>query len=122
MTASTFAILVGIGLLAGILSGFVGIGGGVIIVPALVFLLGLSQHDAQGTSLALMLPPIGILAVMNYYKSGNLNITYAIIVAATFIIGGYFGSKLSLKLEPALVKRVFGIIMLLVSLKIIFTK
>ena len=122
MRLSTFLILVFIGIVAGILSGFVGIGGGIIIVPALIYFLGLSQHDAQGTSLALMLPPIGILAVMNYYKAGNLNINYAIVVAIAFIVGGYFGSKISLKLDPNLVKKVFGLVMLLASLKIIFSK
>ncbi|MFT5336181.1 MAG: putative membrane protein YfcA [Sphingobacteriales bacterium] len=122
MSVSTCLILVCIGLFAGILSGFVGIGGGIVIVPCLIYFLGLGQHEAQGTSLALMLPPIGILAFMNYYKAGNLNLNYALVVAATFIIGGYFGSKISLKMDPAVVKKVFGIVMLVASVKIIFSK
>ncbi|MBL4707717.1 MAG: sulfite exporter TauE/SafE family protein [Flavobacteriales bacterium] len=121
MTVTTLLILLGIGLLAGILSGMIGVGGGIIIVPALVYLLGLTQHSAQGTSLALMLPPIGVLAVMNYYKAGELNVKYAAIIAVAFIIGGYFGSKLSLTfISEELMKKVFGIIMLGVSVKLVF--
>ena len=118
----TVLILVLIGISAGVLSGFVGIGGGIIIVPALVLLLGISQHDAQGTSIALMLPPIGILAAYNYYKAGSLNINYAIIIAIAFIAGAYFGSKLSLSLPQLTVKRIFGAIMLLIAIRMIFSK
>lgn len=121
MTPGLIITLILIGLLAGALSGFVGIGGGVIIVPALVYILGLTQHQAQGTSLLLMLPPIGILAVINYYKAGQLNWTYGIIIAAAFIAGGYFGSKLSLKLSPGLVKLSFGIIMAYVAFTMIWS-
>ena len=91
MSIGTLIILLLVGFAAGILSGLVGVGGGIIIVPALVYFVGLSQHSAQGTSLALMLPPIGILAAMNYYKSGMLNVKYALIIAIAFVIGGYFG-------------------------------
>ena len=119
MEISTLVILVAIGLAAGALSGFVGIGGGIIIVPALVYVLGLTQFEAQGTSLLLMLPPIGILAAMNYYQAGSLNWRYALVIAIAFIAGGYFGSKLSLKLDVLLVKLIFGIIMLLVALRMI---
>jgi hypothetical protein len=121
MTPGLIITLILIGLLAGGLSGFVGIGGGVIIVPALVYILGLTQHQAQGTSLLLMLPPIGILAVMNYYKAGHINWTYGAIIAAAFIAGGYFGSKLSLKLSPGLVKLSFGIIMAYVAFMMIWS-
>lgn len=122
MSLYTIVVLALIGIVAGILSGFIGIGGGVIIVPALVYFLSLSQHEAQGTSIALMLPPIGILAAMNYYKAGTLNVKYALIVAATFIIGGYIGSKISLQLPPEMVKRIFGIVMLFIALKMIVSK
>ncbi|MGB0166441.1 MAG: sulfite exporter TauE/SafE family protein [Luteibaculum sp.] len=122
MSIQTLFILILIGVLAGILSGFVGIGGGVVIVPALVLFLGLSQHEAQGTSLALMLPPIGALAVYNYYKTGNLNLKYAVVIAICFILGGYLGSKMSLAISPEKVKKIFGFFMLLVALKLIFTK
>jgi len=121
MGAITILILIVIGLLAGVLSGLIGVGGGIIIVPALVYLLGLSQHSAQGTSLALMLPPIGILAAMNYYKAGALNVKYAIIISLAFIIGGYFGSKLSISyISEENMKKVFGMILLFVSVKMVF--
>ena len=81
MTIQTILLLVLIGVFAGMMSGFIGIGGGVVMVPALVYIMGLTQHEAQGTSLILMLPPIGILAVMNYYKAGELNIGYGVIIA-----------------------------------------
>ncbi|MBT4774635.1 MAG: sulfite exporter TauE/SafE family protein [Crocinitomicaceae bacterium] len=119
MEISTLVILVAIGLAAGAVSGFVGIGGGIIIVPALVYVLGLTQFEAQGTSLLLMLPPIGILAAMNYYQAGSMNWRYALVIAIAFIAGGYFGSKFSLKLDELLVKLIFGIIMLLVALRMI---
>jgi uncharacterized protein len=121
MEISTLIILIIIGLVAGALSGFVGVGGGIIIVPALVYLLGLSQFEAQGTSLLLMLPPIGILAVMNYYQSGAVNWKYASVIALTFVVGGYFGSKITLKLDETLVKLVFGVLMLLVAIKMIIS-
>ncbi|MBL4706169.1 MAG: sulfite exporter TauE/SafE family protein [Flavobacteriales bacterium] len=119
MDLNTVLILVLIGITAGVLSGFVGVGGGIIIVPALVYLLGLSQFEAQGTSILLMIPPIGILAAMNYYKVDAVNWKYAGIIAATFVIGGYFGSKLTLKLDETLVKLIFGFIMLIVAIKMI---
>jgi uncharacterized membrane protein YfcA len=108
-----------IGLAAGVLSGFVGVGGGVIIVPALVYFLSASQHEAQGTSLFILLMPIGFLAVYNYWKADQINWSYGAFIAMAFVIGGYFGSKLSLKLSPGLVKLVFGLIMIFVSIKMI---
>lgn len=123
MTPITLVLLILIGLFAGAMSGFVGIGGGVIIVPALVYIIGLSQHEAQGTSLILMLPPIGILAVMNYYKAGQINSTtiwYGVIIAIAFILGGYFGSRISLKLNANVVKLVFGVLMLYISFRMIY--
>lgn len=120
MTLYTAIVLSLIGLFAGIMSGFIGIGGGVIIVPALVYFMALPQHTAIGTSLLLMLPPIGILAVMNYYKAGHVNITYGIVIAITFIIGAFIGSKISLKLSGNMVKFIFGIFMLYVSIRLIY--
>ena len=121
MSIYTIVILVLIGLVAGAMSGFIGIGGGVVMVPALVYIMGLTQHEAQGTSLILMLPPIGILAVMNYYRAGQVNIGYGIVIAIAFVIGGYFGSKLALKLSPSVVKLIFGVLMLYISFKMIFS-
>ncbi len=115
----TIIVLVLIGVTAGILSGFIGIGGGIIIVPGLIYLVGLTQIQAQGTSLALMLPPIGILAFMQYYRAGNVDLKVAGIVAITFVVGGFFGAKLAHKLDQNIVKMVFGVIMLLLSIKLI---
>jgi uncharacterized membrane protein YfcA len=119
MTTQTIFILVVIGLLAGILSGFVGVGGGIIIVPALVFMLGFTQHQAQGTSLFVLSIPVVILATMNYWKTGNVNWKYGLVIALTFVVGGYIGSKLSLKMSPGLVKFLFGILMAYVSFRLI---
>jgi uncharacterized membrane protein YfcA len=116
MTLQLILILVLIGLFAGTLSGFIGIGGGVIIVPALIYILGLTQHQATGTSLFILAMPVVILGVINYAKTQNVNWTYGFIIASTFVIGGYFGSKLSLKTNPAIVKLVFGIIMIYVAI------
>jgi len=121
MSFTTILILVLIGIFAGILSGMIGVGGGIIIVPALVYFLSLSQHTAQGTSLALMLPPIGILAAMNYYKAGALNIKYAIVIAIAFIIGGFIGSKLSITyINETMMKRIFGIVLFVAAIKMVF--
>lgn len=119
MDINSLLILLLIGLLAGMLSGFIGVGGGIVIVPALIYFLGFSQHMAQGTSLALMLPPIGALAVYNYYKAGEVNLWYAGVIAVAFILGGYFGSKISLRLSPNTVKFFFGVFMLYVAIRLI---
>jgi uncharacterized membrane protein YfcA len=121
MSFTTLIILILIGLTAGALSGMIGVGGGIIIVPGLVYILGLSQFQAQGTSLALMLPPIGILAAYNYYKADALDWKYATVIAIAFIIGGYFGSKLTLEfIDEKTLKRIFGGIMAIVAIKMIF--
>ena len=117
----TIVYLILRGVLAGIVSGFIGIGGGIIIVPGLIYLAGLTQIQAQGTSLALMLPPIGILAFMHYYKQGNVDLKVAGIVAVTFIIGGFFGAKLAHKIDQNIVKIIFGVLMLLIAIKMIFS-
>ncbi len=124
MEISTILILMGIGLAAGILSGFVGVGGGVIIIPALIYFLGYDQLQAQGMSLALMLPPIGVLAFYNYYQKGHVDkmgIAYAGIMAALFIVGGYVGSKLALKIPVNVVKLLFGLLMLYVAIRMIMS-
>ena len=122
MALSTLLILVVIGVLAGMLSGFVGVGGGIIIVPALMWALGFTQHTATGTSLGVLLLPVGILAVWNYHRAGNLDWRAAMIIGATFVVGAYFGSKLSLSLPPETVKKVFGGVMIIAALKLIFGK
>ena len=122
MDITTCIILIIIGLLAGILSGLVGVGGGILMIPLLIMFLGLTQHQAQGTALFAMLPPIGILAAMNYYKEGFVKWEYAAVIALTFVVGGYFGSKLSISLPEQTVRRVFGVIMLIGAIKLIFSK
>lgn len=119
MDSQTLLILIAIGVVAGILSGFVGVGGGIIIVPALVYVLGMSQFEAQGTSLFVLLLPVGILAVHNYYKSDQINWKFGVIISIAFVLGGFFGSRLALKMSPAVVRVIFGAIMAIVSIKMI---
>lgn len=125
MTLTTIIILISIGLIAGILSGLVGIGGGIIMVPLFVLFLGLTQHNAQGLSLAVMLPPVTFLAVYNYHNAGeggNIDWRFALIVATLFIIGGFLGSKIALQIDQKMLKRIFGVLMLIVAIRLIFTK
>ena len=114
--------LIGIGILTGFMAGMLGIGGAIVMIPALVYFMGMSQHTAQGTSLAVMLPPIGIIAAYNYYKAGEVNIRFALILAVTFLIGSYFGSKLSLNIPQNVLKKIFGIPLLLVAAKMLLSK
>ncbi|MFD0762609.1 sulfite exporter TauE/SafE family protein [Lutibacter aestuarii] len=124
MTLTTIITLIFIGLLAGILSGLVGVGGGIIMVPLFVLFLGLTQHNAQGLSLAVMLPPVTFLAVYNYHKAGGGSIDWkvALIVSTLFIIGGFIGSKLALQIDQRMLKKIFGVMMLVVAIKLIFSK
>ncbi|MFN6378799.1 MAG: sulfite exporter TauE/SafE family protein [Flavobacteriales bacterium] len=121
MSVSTILILVFIGVCAGMLSGFVGVGGGMIIVPGLVFLLGASQLSAQGTSLAVIMLPVGIFGVMNYYKAGHINLSFALIIALAFVLGSYIGSKYALKVPEHKIKFLFGLFLLYISIKMIYS-
>jgi uncharacterized membrane protein YfcA len=120
MTITTIILLILIGLAAGFLSGLIGIGGGVIIIPALVMLFGFSQKMAQGTSLGILLLPVGVLAVMQYYKQGYLNVNYAVIIALAFVLGGFLGSKLALSLSDEKMKKIFAMVLILIAVKILF--
>jgi len=120
MTTTTIIILIIIGLAAGVLSGLVGVGGGLIIVPALVYFVAFSQKAAQGTSLGILLLPVGILAVMQYYQKGFIDVKVVLIVSAGFLIGGWFGSRLAVSLPTATIKKIFAIFMLLTALKMLF--
>ena len=113
--------LILIGIAAGFLGGMVGIGGGLIIVPALVLLLGISQHNAQGISLTMMLFPVGILGVMNYYKKGYIDFRYSALIAVGFLLGSYIGSKFSLSLPEEMVKKIFAIIMIVLAIRMLLT-
>lgn len=119
MEILTYLILIGIA--AGFLGGMVGIGGGLIIVPALVLLLGISQHNAQGISLTMMLFPVGILGVMNYYKKGYVDFRYSALIAVGFLLGSYIGSKFSLSLPEEMVKKIFAIIMMVLAIRMLLT-
>lgn len=119
----TFIILsLVIGLIAGTASGLIGIGGATIIIPALVFLFGMSQHTAQGTTLALMIPPIGLLAALTYYKAGFVDLKIAGFVCLGFFIGGLLGAKLAIMIPEHILKKAFGIFLLIISLRMIFFK
>ena len=120
MTTTTILILILIGLCAGLLSGLIGVGGGIIMVPMFVFFLGLTQHNAQGMSLAVMLPPVTFLAVYNYHKAGAVDWKLALIASAVFFIGGFVGSKMALKIDQLILKKVFGVLMLFIAIKMIF--
>ena len=122
MTIAQLVILILAGFLAGFVGGSMGVGGGIILVPVMVFFLGMTQHEAQGTSLATLLMPIGILAVLNYYKGGYVNIRYAIILSIMFIAGSYLGSLVAVHLPDKALKQIFGFLMLVVGVKMIFGK
>lgn len=111
MTTQLVILLIVIGFSAGVLSGLVGVGGGIIVVPALVFFLGFTQQEAQGTSLGLLLLPVGILAVVNYYNKGNIDVKVVAVMSIAFILGGWFGSKLALQLSQELLRKIFAIVL-----------
>lgn len=120
MSTQTILLLLVAGLVAGVLSGLVGVGGGIIIVPALMLLLGFSQHEAQGTSLGLLLLPIGILAVINYYKEGYIDIKVVLIMAVAFTLGAWLGSKISLSLSEVVLKKIFAVFLVVIAVKMLF--
>lgn len=120
MDIQVIIILVIIGLCAGILGGLVGVGGGIIIVPALVYFLGFSQFKAQGTSLALIMFPVGILGVLQYYKQGHVDFYIVLVLAIGFLIGSFIGSKISLNLPQETIKKSFAVLMLLIAIKMLF--
>jgi uncharacterized membrane protein YfcA len=115
-------LYVSTGLLAGLLSGLIGIGGGTIVVPILVIFFGLSQKMAQGTTLALLVPPIGILAAWTYYKQGYVDFSIAALICVGFIFGGLIGAKFATNLSNQTLERIFGIALLIIAIKMIFSK
>lgn len=117
-----FILYLLIGILAGIFGGLFGLGGGIIIIPALIYIFKFSQHQAQGTAIATLLPPIGFLAAIRYYKSGYVNIPVAIFVALGFFVGGYVGASMANKLPEARLRCIFGLILLVISLHLILKK
>lgn len=122
MTIQTIVMLITIGLLAGVLSGLVGVGGGIIMVPLLVLFFSMTQHQAQGTSLAVLSVPVTALAAFTYFKQGHLNIKFALIIAVFFIVGSFFGSKLALQLDQKMLKKIFAVILILIAGKMLVSK
>lgn len=116
-----YASYVLLGLTAGVLSGLLGIGGGILLVPVMLYGFGLSQHEAQGTTLALMVPPIGLLGAYKYYLEDNVNVTMAAFICLGFFFGGYLGANLANDIEPAVLRRVFGVALMVTSLKMVFS-
>ena len=115
-------IYVATGLCTGIFSGLLGLGGGLIIVPILLYGFGFTQHQAQGTSLAIMIPPITLLAAWRYYNSGNVKVNIALLIAAGFAIGGLLGADLVHRIPDVALKRAFGATLFLISIRMIFFK
>ncbi len=122
MTLQIIMSLILIGILAGVLSGLVGVGGGIIMVPLLVMFFGFNQHQAQGTSLAVLAVPVTAVAVFNYYKEGQINIKYAAIIALFFVIGSIFGSKFALTLDQKMLKKIFAVVLLVIAGKMLLDK
>ncbi len=120
MSIVTILLLVIIGITAGILGGLVGVGGGIIIVPSLIYFLNFSQKNAQGTSLGLLLLPVGILGVLQYYKEGFVDLKIVAVLSLGFLLGSYFGSKIALSLPQDTVKKIFAVLMLVISIKMLF--
>ena len=115
-------LFVVVGLVAGILSGLLGIGGGIVMVPALIYFFGFSQHGAQGTTLAAMILPIGLLAALKYYSHGHVSIAVAMFIAMGFFVGGFIGASFVERIPDVMLKKIFGLFMLAVSMKMIFGK
>ncbi len=120
MTIGSVIGIIILGIIAGVLSSMVGIGGGIVIVPVLVLLFGLSQHTAQGTTLAMLSFPVSLVAAIAYHKKGMVDWKIAMILCIGFVIGGYFGSKVAVELPTATIKKVFAVIMIIVAVKFLF--
>jgi uncharacterized membrane protein YfcA len=111
-----------LGCAAGVLSGLIGIGGGIILIPALVYILGFSQHMAEGTTLAAMVPPIGILAAYVYYQNGNVDLKTAGFISVGFLLGGFLGARLAQNFSSETLQKIFAVILILVGVKMFWPK
>ncbi len=118
MSTTQLLITAAIGLVGGILSGLLGLGGAIVIIPALVFLLGFSQQMAQGTTLVMMVLPVGALAAWQYYQQGFVDVKTALALAVTFFVGGYFGARFATYIPQEILKKVFAIVLVLIAIKI----
>ncbi|MDO5654681.1 MAG: sulfite exporter TauE/SafE family protein [Flavobacteriaceae bacterium] len=117
MKLEQILILIFVGILAGFIGGIAGVGGGLVMVPMLVMVMGMPQHQAQGTSIGVLVLPVAIMAAMNYSKAGYINWKYVVFLAAAVLLGGYFGSKLAVNLDGKMLKRVFGTVMIIGAIK-----
>lgn len=115
-------MLLGIGLVAGVFSGMFGIGGGLVIVPALIYLGKVSELDALGTSLAALIPPVGLLGAWKYYEGGHINVRYAALIALGIFVGAYFGAKIVLGLPPATIRRIYAVFLFIVATRLLLSK
>jgi len=120
MTLSSILGIIALGMVAGVLSSMVGIGGGIVIVPILVLAFGLNQHTAQGTTLAMLSFPVSLVAALAYHKRGMVDWRIAIILGLGFVVGGYFGGKVAVDIPSAIIKKVFAIVMILIAVKFLF--
>lgn len=120
MTTNDLIILLATGVLAGIVSGTLGVGGAIVMIPMMTFFLGMTQQTAQGTSLVVMSFPVFAIAAWNYHQNGHVNFKYAFIIVAAFIVGSYLGSSISVYLPENILKKMFGVFLLLLGLKMIF--
>jgi uncharacterized membrane protein YfcA len=115
----TYLPLLAIGLVAGVFAGMFGIGGGLVIVPALIFLLKLRELEAIGTSLAALIPPVGLLGAFEYYRNGFMNLRYAALIALGIFIGAYFGARIMIPLPPVLIRRIYAIFLFLIATRML---
>jgi len=122
MDLNQIIILALIGLVGGAASGLLGIGGGLVMIPAMILFMGFSQHQAQGTTLGVLVFPVAILSVINYYRNGYIDFKFVLVLALTFVIGNYFGSLLAVNLDAKLLRRIFGVFLLLISFKLVLGK
>jgi hypothetical protein len=122
MDSIQLLLLIVIGFAAGVFSGTLGVGGGIILIPALIYFFGMSQHMAQGTSLAILLPPTGFLAAITYHKQGFIHWKYAIIIMCIFVFGAWLGAKFAISLPAKTMKKIFALFILFVGIKMLFSK
>ena len=115
----SYLVLLAIGLVAGVASGMFGIGGGLIIVPALLYMMKLKELEAIGTSLAALIPPVGLLGAIVHYRAGNIRVSYAVLLAAGLFVGAYFGAKIITPLDPRTIQRIYGIFLLLIAARML---
>jgi uncharacterized membrane protein YfcA len=113
------AALLAIGLVAGVFSGMFGIGGGLVIVPALLFFLKMNELEALGTSLGALIPPVGLLGALEYYRTGHIHVKYAGLIALGLFVGAYFGARIIISLPPLLIRRIYGTFLLLVAARML---